>query len=161
MTHRWLVEALGDQTLLESLQTGRTVAPAAWGAALERVRLHKYPDLPADEGHRRVGFELGNAFLASSVGSRITETLGMLTLERLMESLYPAMFVRLRAGFDVSFVSAADGGVVTVKGPLAAPAQQTLGFTQAVTAQLPRPCEVALGPCDATTLTLVLRHVRP
>ena len=161
MTHRWLVEALGDHGLLESIQGGRTVAPAAWGAALERVRLRKHPDLPVDEGHRLVGFELGEAFLAGSLGALVTETLGMLTLERLMESLYPALGMRLRAGFDVSFVSTEDGGVVTVKGPLVSPAQQTLGFTQAVTARLPKPCEVTLGPCDATTLTLVLRHVAP
>lgn len=126
--HRWLVDALGDDALATALSSDGWLSGPEWGAAVERARLGRYPRLPLAEGAHRIGLDLGRAFLHTEVGALLGETLSLLTVERAMETLVPAISSRLFRQFEVNFV----GGVLQIRGRRMTPAQTTQGFLEAM-----------------------------
>lgn len=135
--HRLIVEALGDEEALSQLGPDGYLAPAPWGAALERVRARRHGNLPLADGHRAVGRELAAAFLASPAGQLVAATLPQLELERAFSSVLMPMADRMRRAFEYDFVPSPEGGRIRIRGARVANVQNIAGFFEEMLARIP------------------------
>jgi hypothetical protein len=150
--HKWLFDALGDEKAVTEAGDGGWLSGPQWGEAVERTRLTRYPTLTLEEGARQVGLDLGRAFLANDIGALVRETLPMLELERVAETLLPALMARLRRPFEVSWDPAPRGGLLRITGPMATRPGVTHGFFEAVLGIVPGKPVITLLTATPTLL---------
>lgn len=155
--HRSLLEALGEPESLAALGSAVWFPGDQWAAALQRARRARFPELSEKDGLFRVGEALGAAFLEQGAGRLVAETLPVLSLDRAMGVLAPALVERLRARFDVQWESRERGGSLRISGPVAAPAEVTAGFFEAVLRGVHPRVKVTVGVARAQHIELVVR----
>lgn len=156
--HKWLVEALGEVEGLSGLGRDGWLPGPQWAAAVERTRVRKYAALAPAEGAWRVGRDLGTGFLESDIGKLVRETLPLLTLDRVMELLFPQLTTRLRRDFELTWERTDDGGLLRITGPIATAPETTLGFFEAALSLLAEKPRLAI--VSTTPRELVLRITR-
>lgn len=159
--HRLLVAALGDEEALAELGADGFLAPVAWAAAVERTRRRRYPALPPPEGHRRLGQDLAETFLASPDGRLVAATLPELDLTRAFQAVLVPMADRMRRALEYDFFPEPGGGVIRVRGQRAAPPEHIEGFFAGLVGRVRGAHRVTLARVDDGELELRVVRVDP
>jgi hypothetical protein len=150
--HKWLFDALGDKKAVTEAGDAGWLTGPRWGEAIEQVRLTRYGTLSPEEGSRRLGFDIGKAFLDNDIGTLVRETLPLLDLDRVGETLLPVLMSRLRRPFETTWERTETGGIIRVTGPMANRPEITLGFFEAMLAIVHSKPTIALTASSPTYL---------
>lgn len=159
--HRWIIEALGDAEALAQVGVDGYLPLPLFGAAMERVRLAHFANVPRQEGARLVGVRLANNFLDSEAGQMIDHSIEVLPLDRALASVVMPMGERLRRSAEFDFHAEPDGGGrIVVRGSLVVSPHTLEGFFQAVVDRIPGTYRVAISDQTQGALTLLVTPAR-